>query len=120
MKKIYLLASGFLFSAILLLGCSKSDYGYDRDYWLSKERGEVVFSDNFCPYYVVETANGFTVIRNQSAFTPRVGSRLYGDLSRRGYRDFYNSFDGSISRGEVIEYWLTYGEAQYLINRLCY
>ena len=109
-------------AVVVLVSCSKrsSGYGYDEDYWLSQERGEVVYSDSYCPYYVVESYNGYAVVRSTSGFTPIEGSTVYGDFSRRGYRDFYNRYDGTIIRGEVTDYWLTYGEAQYLIDNLCY
>ena len=122
MKKIFTISSILILSVVILAGCSKrnADYGYDVDYWLSKERGEVVYSDSYCPYYVVETYNGYAIVRSTSGFTPYEGSIIYGNLSARGFRDLYNRSDGTIIRGEVTDYWLTYGEAQYLIDNLCY
>jgi hypothetical protein len=120
MKRIFTITSFVILTAIVIAGCSKRDYYYDEDYWLSKERGEVVYSDSFCPYYVVETYNGYTVVRSADGYAPYEGSIIYGDLSRLGTRDLYNRSDGSIIRGEVTDYWLTYGEAQYLIDHLCY
>lgn len=122
MKKIFTISSILILSVIILAGCSKRgyDYGNDEDYWLSKERGEVVYSDSYCPYFVVETYNGYSIIRSTSGFTPYEGSILYGDFSRRGVRDVYNRTDGTLVRGEITDYWLTYGDAQYLIDNLCY
>lgn len=122
MKKIFTISTILILSVAVLAGCSKRgyDYGSDEDYWLTKERGEVVYSDSYCPYYVVETYNGYTIVRSSSGFTPYEGSVVYGDFSRRGYRDFYNRSDGTIIRGEVTDYWLTYGDAQYLVDNLCY
>ena len=122
MKKIFTISAVLLTVAVLLSACSKRGYDYhsDEDYWLRQERGEVVYSDSFCPYYVVETYNGYTVIHSSSGYTPFEGSIIYGDFSRRGYRDFYDRSEGIIIRGEVTDYWLTYGEAQYLIDNLCY
>jgi len=120
MKKIFTIIAFVILSAVVIAGCSKSDYYNSEDYWLSKERGEVVYSDSYCPYYVVETDNGYTIVRSSSGFTPYEGSVIYGDLSRLGYRDLYNWSDGTVTRGEVTDYWLTYGEAQYLIDNLCH
>ena len=122
MKKFITISSFLILTVVLLAACSKrsADYGYDEDYWLSKERGEVVYSDSYCSYYVVETYNGYAVVRSSTGFTPYEGSVVYGDFSRRGYRDMYNRSDGTIIRGEVTDYWLTYGEAQYLVDNLCY
>ncbi len=122
MKKIFTISAFLVLSIVLLAGCSKRGgyYEDDESYWLSKESGEVVYSDSYCPYYVVETYNGYTVIRSASGFTPYEGSIIYGDLSRLGVRDMYNRSDGTIVRGEVVDYWMTYGEAQYMIDNLCY
>ena len=120
MKKIFTIISLVILSAVVIAGCSKRDYYNNEDYWLSKERGEVVYSDSYCPYFVVETYNGYTVVRSASGLTPYEGSVIYGDLSRLGYQDIYNWSDGTVTRGEVTDYWLTYGEAQYLIDNLCY
>ena len=122
MKKIFTISAVLLTVAVLLSACSKRGYDYhsDEDYWLRQERGEVVYSDSFCPYYVVETYNGYSIIHSNSGYTPFEGSIIYGDFSRRGYRDFYDRSEGIVIRGEVTDYWLTYGEAQYLIDNLCY
>lgn len=122
MKKIFTISAILVLCTVLLAACSKRghDYHSDEDYWLSQERGEVVYSDSYCPYYVVETYYGYNIIRSTSGFTPYEGSIMYGDFSRRGYRDFYNRSDGTLIRGELTDYWLTYGEAQYLVDNLCY
>ncbi|MGZ8525566.1 MAG: hypothetical protein ACXWV1_14130 [Chitinophagaceae bacterium] len=122
MKKFFTISSFIILFAVLLAACSKrgADYGYDEDYWLRQERGEVVYSDSYCPYYVIETYNGYTIVRSSSGFTPFEGSVVYGDFSRRGYRDMYNRSDGTIIPGEITDYWLTYGEAQYLVDNMCY
>ena len=122
MKKFFTISSFLILSAVLLIACSKrgSGYSYDEDYWLIKESGEVVYSDSYCSFYVVETSSGYTVIRSTNGVTPYEGSIIYGDLSRRGYSDFYNRSTGNIIRGELTDYWLTYDEAQYLVDNLCY
>jgi len=121
MKKIFTLSSILILTVIVLAGCSKRGYyGNDESYWLSKERGEVVYSDSFCPYYVVETYQGYCIIRSTSGYAPYEGSIIYGNLSVRGTKNLYNSSDDTIISGEVTDYWLTYGEAQYLIDNSCY
>ena len=120
MKKFFTISALLILSAVIVVGCSKRDYSYDQDYWLSKERGEVVYSDSYCPYFVVETYNGYTIIRSTTGFTPYEGSVIYGDLSRRGHMEFYNRSNNSIIRGELTDYWHTYDEAQDLVDNLCY
>ncbi|MET0464978.1 MAG: hypothetical protein ABW007_17575 [Chitinophagaceae bacterium] len=120
MKKIFTISSMMILSVVLLVSCTKRSYHDDgNEYWLTKEYGVVVYSDNSCPYYVVETYDGYTVVRS-NGYRPYEGDEVYGDLSRLGFRDLYNYTDNSIMRGEITDYWLTYGEAQYLIDNLCY
>jgi hypothetical protein len=122
MKKIFTLSALAILSAVILAGCTRNnrDYGYDEDYWLTKERGVVVFSDSYCPYYVVETPYGYTVIESISGYTPYEGAIIYGDLSGIGIRDLYNYSSGRIIRSDVVDYWLSYYDAQYMIDELCY
>ena len=122
MKKIFTLSTLVLAIAALLASCSKGDYGYgynDERYWLSKERGEVVYSDSYCSYYVVETYNGYTVMRAHGGYKPSEGSIIYGDLSYAGTRDFYNRSSQFVFSGTVTDYWLTYAEAQDALDYYC-
>lgn len=122
MKKIFTISSLLMLSVIILAGCTKRGYdnGSEQDYWLSKENGVVVYSDGYCPYYVLETYNGYTIVRSVNGPLPYEGDEIYGNLSSRGYKDVYNYSDNSIIRGEVTDYWLSYADAQYLIDNLCY
>ena len=122
MKKIFTIASLMILSVVILAGCSKRsyDYGYDEDYWLRQESGIVVYSDNYCPFYVVETNRGYTIVRSVSGLQPFEGDEIYGDLSRRGYMDLFNWNDNAVIRSEITDYWLTYSEAQYIIDNVCY
>lgn len=122
MKKIFTLSSILVLTIGFLAGCSKRGYSYndDLDYWLSKENGVVVYSDNYCPYYVVETYYGYTIIRSSVGYRLYEGDEIFGNLSSPGYKDLYNYTTNSIIRGDVIDYWLSYAEAQYTIDNLCY
>ncbi|MBL7745436.1 MAG: hypothetical protein JNN00_18345 [Chitinophagaceae bacterium] len=119
MKKIFTISSVVLISAIFLAGCYKQDAGFNEGYWLSKERGEVVYSDVYCNYYVVETYNGYTIIRSYGGYKPYEGSIVYGDFSYGGTKDIYNHSSGVIFTGTVTDYWLTYFEAQDAIDYYC-
>ena len=122
MKKLFTQISLFSLAAILLVSCTKNEVHYNDNpnHWLDKEYGVVVYSDGYCPFYVVETYNGFTIIRSTGGYMPYEGDEIYGDISRYGFRDIYNYTENSIIRGEIVEYWLSYGEAQYMIDELCY
>ena len=121
MKKIFLLSTLALVTAFILSSCSRNDtpVNYDENYWLSQERGEVVYSDPYCSYYVVETYYGYTIIRTWGSYMPYEGSIMYGNFGNYGTRDFYNRSAGIIVPGEVVEYDLTYIDAQYAIEYYC-
>lgn len=123
MKKIFTISALLTLTMVILASCTKRNGGYyedDRDFWMRKESGIVVYADGYCPYYVIETNYGYTIVRTTSGPMPYEGDEIYGDLSRRGYMDLYNYNDDSIIRGEVTDYWLSYADAQYLIDNLCY
>jgi hypothetical protein len=121
MKKIILLSSLVLLTTFMISSCTRNDapVNYDENYWLSQERGEVVYSDPYCSYYVVETYYGYTIIRSWGSNQPYEGSVMYGNFGNYGTRDFYNRSGGYIIGGEVVEYDLSYVDAQYAIEYYC-
>jgi hypothetical protein len=120
MKRIFTISSFVLLSAMLFTGCYKQqDIGFNEDYWLSKERGEVVYSDSYCSYYVIQSYNGYTVVRSYGGFKPYEGSIVYGDFSYAGTHDIYDYSSGVVFSGTVTDYWLTYFEAQDAIDYYC-
>ena len=123
MKKTFTL-SVFAFIATIFLASCVKDSGYygggiNEGYWLSKERGEVVYSDSYCNYFVVETANGYNVLRSYGGYKPFEQSIVYGDLSYQGTREFYNRSTGVVFTATVTDYWLTYSEAQDALDYYC-
>ena len=121
MKKIFTLSAITVVAVLLLAGCSKrSYYDFDERYWLSQERGDVVYSSPSCDYYIVETYNGYTVIQSWNGYRPFEGTVLYGNFSNNGTRDFYDYSGGSLISGSVRDYWLTYSAAQEALDYYCY
>ena len=122
MKRIFTLSALTLFTAVILASCSRGGYnsgGFDESYWLAKERGEVVYSDSYCSYFVVETSFGYTVVQSYGSYKPYEGSIVYGNFSSRGTRDMYNRSTGIVFTGSVTDYWLTYSEAQDALDYYC-
>ena len=123
MKRIFTLSALALTLTLTLASCVKDVYydggGFDEGYWLSKERGEVVYSDSYCNYYVVETYYGYTIIRSYGGYKPFEGSIVYGNFSSAGTRDIYNRSSGVIFTGTITDYWLSYTEAQYALDYYC-
>ena len=119
MKRIFTL-SVIALAAVLISGCVKTySGGNDNSYWLSKEKGEVVYSDAYCNYYVVETYYGYNVVQSYSGYRPYEGSVVYGNFSAKGTRDFYNYSTNRTYTGSVTDYWLTYTEAQDALDYYC-
>jgi hypothetical protein len=120
MKKIILLSSVVLFTLVLVSSCTRRvDRNFDENYWLSQERGDVVYSDSYCGYYVVETAYGYTVLHNTAGSRPYEGDIMYGYFGNYGVKDFYNYSSGHVIRAEVVEYDLSYIDAQYAVDYYC-
>jgi len=120
MKKIFTFTLPAVILAVFISSCVKQRTDIDESYWLSKERGTVVYSEPYCDYYIVETINGYSVLRSWNGYKPYEGSVLYGDFSYYGTREFYNRSNGTIFTNEVIEYWLTYYDAQSAAEYYCY
>jgi hypothetical protein len=107
MKKIFTLSAAFILLSVMLISCVRDNNinNNNENYWLSKERGEVVYSDSYCNYYVVETYNGYTIVRAY--------------FSAMGTRDMYDRSSGYVFTGTVTDYWLTYIEAQDALDYYC-
>ncbi|MBI1342640.1 MAG: hypothetical protein GC171_06895 [Terrimonas sp.] len=121
MKKTFTFSILFLSAVFLLSSCSKRGYyDFDDRYWLNQERGVVVYSSYNCNYYVLETYNGYTIIRASGGIMPYEGDVIYGDLSHFGYGSFYNRSYGGLINGTLTDFWLNYSEAQNRIDYYCY
>ncbi|MFT4022487.1 MAG: hypothetical protein QM664_01735 [Flavihumibacter sp.] len=119
MKKFLLPA---LAAIVLLTSCHRVVYApgdvIDEHYWLSRERGVVRYSDDYCRYFTVETYNGFSILKAYG-YAPYSNVVIYGDLSRSGVGTFYNRTEGYLFEAEVKDYWLTYWDAVDGINWFC-
>ena len=120
MKRIFTLSALIIVAVVFFSGCVKNQLSDNNEnYWLSQEKGEVIYSDSYCNYYVVETYNGFNIIRGYGNYKPYEGTILYGNFSNNGTRDFYNYSTGVVFTGTVTDYWLDYYEAQDALDYYC-
>jgi len=121
MKKIFTYSIVAALVAVLFSSCVKEKVIVydDNSYWLSQEQGDVVYSSNACGFYVVETNYGYTVVQNLDGLRTYDGDLMYGNFGGYGSRDFYNYTADVITRGNVVEYDLTYSEAQDAIDYYC-
>ncbi|CAN5658728.1 hypothetical protein BH11BAC3_BH11BAC3_42870 [soil metagenome] len=119
MKKIFTYSIVAVLISFLFISCAKERVYDDRSYWLSQESGDVVYSNNYCGFYVVETNYGYTVVENLDGLRTYEGDRMYGNFGGYGNRDFYNYSADIVTRGSVAEYDLSYYEAMDAINYYC-
>lgn len=121
MKKIFTYSIIAALLAVLFTSCAKEsvvivDHGPD---WFSQERGDVVYSNNSCGFYVVETNYGYDIIENLDGLRTYDGDVMYGNFGGYGSRDFYNYTADVVTAGNVLEYDLTFNEAQDAIDYYC-
>lgn len=120
MKKIFTLTTSVLLASLFFVGCVRDSLpNNNENYWLSKEEGEVVYSDSYCNYFVVETYNGYNVIRAYGSYKPYEGSIVYGNFSSNGTREFYNYTSGVVFTASVTDTWLSYLDAQDALDYYC-
>lgn len=121
MKKILAYPILAALIAVLFTSCMKDrDLGHnDESYWLSQESGDVVYTSEYCGIYVVETNYGYTIIRNLDGFRTYDGDVMYGNFGGYGIKNFYNYSADAVIRGEILEYDLTYYEAQDAVDYYC-
>ena len=119
MKKIFTYSIVAVLAAVLFTSCAKERVYDNSGYWLSQERGDVVYSNNNCGYYVVETNYGYTIIQNLDGLRTNAGDVMYGNFGGYGSRNFYNYTANVVTRGTVAEYDLSYNAAQAAIDYYC-
>jgi len=119
MKKIFTLSAFTIAVTIFLTSCVREAPPFNEGYWLSRQRGEVVYSSSSCPYYVIQTNFGYTVAASLNS-KPFVGDVLYGDFNYYGVKDVYNRTEGIIISSDVKEYGLTYNGSQDALDYYCY
>jgi len=120
MKKIFTYSITAVLVALLFTSCVKDRVVYDNsNYWLSQERGDVIYSSNSCGFYVIETNYGYTIVQNLDGLRTYEGDVMYGNFGGYGTRDFYNYTADVVTRGNVMEADLTYNEARDAIDYYC-
>jgi hypothetical protein len=120
MKYLYLT----LVSAVLLTACSKRDYYRDEpdayDWMRTRERGVVAYVDGYTGNYIVDTYNGFAVIEYWGGITPREYDEEYAYFSNRSVQTIYNRQGNYFSKGRVVDSWLTWSDALYVLDEISY
>lgn len=119
MKKIFTYSILTALDTVLFTSCVKERVYDGNSYWLSQERGDVVYSNNSYGFCVVETNYGYTIIQNLDGLRTYETDVMYGNFGGYGTRDFFNRTADIVTRGNVVEYDLTYNEAMDAIHYYC-
>ncbi|RYG03420.1 MAG: hypothetical protein EOO02_08480 [Chitinophagaceae bacterium] len=117
MKKLYLL---LLLTGIVLVGCTKRVYyddNPDPDYWMrTHEKGTVAYVDYYSGNYIIDTYNGYAVIELYGGVAPREYDREYANFSNPGVQTVYNRDAGYFTQIRIIDSWLSWSDAMYLLD----
>jgi hypothetical protein len=121
MKKLYILLPIF---ALMLAACSKRDYipaqVNPRDWMRTHEHGVVAYVDYTTGNYIVETQSGFSVIEPWENLTPVEYDHEFANFSSRGIQTIYNQQGNYFTEGRVIDSWLSWDEALFILDDLRY
>lgn len=119
MKRLYIFAA---LSVILLSACSKKDYYEVDEYeWMrTHEEGTVAYVDTYTGNYIVETFDGFSVIESRDGSIPQKFDRAYAHFSSRGLQTIYNYHGNYFSTARIVETWLSWSDALYVLDRISY
>ena len=121
MKKLYIFIA---VAALFLASCTKRDLlpaDIDVNEWMrTRDRGIVAFVDYYTGNYIVEAYQGYTVIESWSGLTPREYDDEYAFFGGRGVQTIYNYQGNYFSQGRIVDSWLTWSQARYLLDELGY
>lgn len=121
MKRIFTISAVFLLAMVSLSSCVKDRVVVQNDesYWLTKEQGEVVYSDASCGYWVLATSRGYAIVYTNGYNKPYEGDIIYGNFSSAGTRDLYNFSGRFVFTGTVTDYWLTLNQSLDAMDYYC-
>lgn len=118
MKQLYT----FLVPALLLFtACTKETFNPDPELWMqTHERGVIAYVDYFTGNYIVDTYNGYAVVESSGGIVPREYDIVYANFSFRGGTTIYNRSGNYFAQGWVVDSWLTWSQALYLLDNMSY
>ncbi len=119
MKRFYLIPLCFV---LFLAACSKRDYvprEVDPYDWMrTHDEAVVAYVDFYTGNYIVETYNGFSVVESWDGIAPREYDYEYAYFDNRGLQTIYNHAGNYFTKGRVIESWLTWSDALYVLDQI--
>ncbi len=108
----------------MLAGCTKEvivPVEGDAYQWMrTHEKGTVAYVDYYTGNYIVQTSRGYAVVEPWAGITPREYDIEYANFSNRGIQSAYNYSGDYFTRINVVDSWLSWSQALYLIDDLSY
>lgn len=121
MKKLYLIIP---LAVLLFTACTKRDYipvEVNPHEWMrTHDRGIVALVDYSTGNYIVDTYNGFAVVENWDGYAPSEYDEQYAYFDSRGIQTIYNYSMDYFSKGRIVENWLSWSDAMYILDDLRY
>jgi len=119
MKKLYFLIPVL---ALAFAACTKRDYipaEVDVRQWMrTHDRGVVAYIDYSTGNYIVDTYEGYSVVESWDRSMPIENDHTYAYFNSRGVQSIYNVSGDYFSKGRVVDHWLTWNEAIWLLDDL--
>lgn len=122
MKRLYFLIPVLL---ILFSSCYKrdyyrDDYRTDADWMRMHDHGTVAYVDYSNGNYIVDMPSGFAVVEYYGGVSPQQYDDVYAYFTSRGVQTVFNYSIGHYGQGRVVDSWLSWSDAMYLIDQLNY
>lgn len=121
MKKLYLVLPLIV---ILLAACSKKDYIVDdisESEWMrTHDHGIVAHVDHTNGNYIVETYHGYSVVELWGGIRPVEYDDEYANFDNRGIQTIYNHSGNYFTKGRIVESWLNWQDARFILDELRY
>lgn len=121
MKRLYLLIP---ILALLFVSCTKRDYisrDVDVREWMNtRDHGVVAYVDYSTGNYIVETIHGYSVVELWDEVSPVEYDHEYAYFNSRGVQTIYNRSGNYFTEGRIVESWLTWDEAMFILEDLRY
>ena len=121
MKRLYFLIPVLM---IVFASCYKRDYypdyHNDTDWMRTHDHGVVAYVDYPTGNYIVDMHNGFAVVEYYGGATAERYDEVYAYFDNFGLQTVFNYSIGRYTQARVVDSWLTWSDAMYLLDQLSY
>lgn len=121
MKKLYLLLA---FAMVTLASCTKEvavPVEGDAYQWMrTHDKGTVAYVDYSSGNYIVQSYGSYSVVESWGSITPREYDIEYAYFGNRGMQSTYNYTGDYFTRINVVDTYLSWSQALYVLDHLAY